>query len=204
MTFLGEGDLPGARAVLAAAPREVDPAALVAYVAAYWDVVWLLDEEQRDLLVSLAPSAFDGDRATWGLCLAQAYALRADAAKTRSYAAEARKAIEEQLKDAPEDAQRRVGLGLALAYAGDAAGGIREAQQGVVMLPIAKDGFTGPVLQHQLARIYVLAGEPEKALDQLEPLLRIPYNLSAGWLRIDPNFEPLRGNPRFQKLLAGG
>ena len=203
MTFLGEADLAGARSVLAAAPREVEPAALVAYVAAYWDVVWLLDEKQRDLLVSLAPSAFDGDRATWGLCLAQAYSLRGDAARTRVHAEEAKKAIEEQLQSAPEDAQRRVGLGLALAYAGDTAGGVREARRGVAMLPIAKDGFTGPFLQHQLARIYVLAGEPDKALDELEPLLKIPYILSPGWLKIDPNFAPLRESERFQRLVAG-
>ncbi len=41
---------------------------------------------------------------------------------------------------------------------------------------------------------------PDKALDQLEPLLKAPYFLSPGWLRIDPNFAPLRGNPHFQKL----
>ncbi len=58
-------------------------------------------------------------------------------------------------------------------------------------------------MQHQLARIYIIVGEPEKALDQLEPLLRIPYYLSPGWLKIDPNFAPLRSNPRFQKLVAG-
>src|SRR3989454_3808703 len=53
---------------------------------------------------------------------------------------------------------------------------------------------------HLLARIDVLAGEPEKALDELERLLRIPYYLSPGWLRIDPNFAPLGGNPRFERL----
>ena len=58
-------------------------------------------------------------------------------------------------------------------------------------------------MQHQLARIYMLVGEPEKALDQLEPLLRIPYYLSPGWLRIDPTFDPLRSNPRFKKLVEG-
>jgi hypothetical protein len=52
-------------------------------------------------------------------------------------------------------------------------------------------------------RIYVLEGEPEKALDQLEPLLQTPCYLSSGWLKIEPNFDPLRGNPRFQKLVAG-
>ncbi len=46
--------------------------------------------------------------------------------------------------------------------------------------------------------------EPEKALDQLEPLLKIPYWLSPGRLKIDPNFDSLRTNPRFQKLVAGG
>jgi hypothetical protein len=50
----------------------------------------------------------------------------------------------------------------------------------------------------------MLVGEPEKALDQLEPLLKIPHWLSPGWLKIDPNFDPLRKYPRFQKLVAGG
>ena len=71
-------------------------------------------------------------------------------------------------------------------------------------LPVAKDALSGPYFQHQLVRIYMLVGEPEKALDQLEPLLKIPYFLSPGWLKIDPNFDPLRKNPRFQKLVAGG
>jgi len=63
--------------------------------------------------------------------------------------------------------------------------------------------YGGPYLQHQLARIYLLVGEPEKALDVLEPLLQLPYHLSPGWLRIDPTFAPLRGNPRFDRLVAG-
>jgi hypothetical protein len=49
----------------------------------------------------------------------------------------------------------------------------------------------------------MLVGEPEKALDELDPLLRMPYTLSPAWLRIDPNFAPLRGNARFEQLVAG-
>lgn len=50
-------------------------------------------------------------------------------------------------------------------------------------------------------RIYVLAGQPEKAIDNLERLLQVPHFISPAWLTIDPNFDPLRGNPRFQKLV---
>ncbi|HKF43365.1 MAG TPA: hypothetical protein VKG01_09705 [Thermoanaerobaculia bacterium] len=71
-----------------------------------------------------------------------------------------------------------------------------------LVAPISKDANIGPYLQHQLVRIYMLTGEPEKALDQLEPLLKMPYFVSPGWLKIDPNFDPLRNNPRFQKLVS--
>ncbi len=202
MTYLGEGDLADARAVLKAAPKEVEPTQLVAYLANYQDLVWVLDEEQRELLLRLTPSAFDDDRGTWAICLAQAYALKGDAASAQTYAEQTRKAYEEQLHSAPDDAQRHVELGLALAYLGRKEEAIREGERGVALDPISKDALFGPYNQHQLVRIYMLVGDTEKALDNLEPLLKIPYYLSPGWLEIDPNFDPLRKNPRFQKLVA--
>jgi hypothetical protein len=93
--------------------------------------------------------------------------------------------------------------GLALAYAGRKRDAIQEGLRGTTMLPISKDGFSGPSIQHQLARIYLVVGEPEKALDRLEPLLKIPYEINRGMLGIDPNFAPLQGNHRFERLLKG-
>ena len=104
----------------------------------------------------------------------------------------------------PEDAQIRAVLGLSLAYLGRKAEAIREAERAVELLPISRDAHFGPYVQHQLVRVYILTGENEKALDTLEPLLKIPYHLTPGWLEIDPNFDPLRQNPRFKLLIGKG
>ncbi len=94
-------------------------------------------------------------------------------------------------------------LGLNLAYLGRKAEAVREGRRGVELRPIGRDAENGPYFQFQLARIYLLVGEPEQALDLLEPLLRIPSPFSPGWLRIDPTFDPLRSHPRFRKLVEG-
>jgi TolB-like protein/Flp pilus assembly protein TadD len=200
MVPLAQGDLAGARAVLAGA-KEVEPTALVAFLANYWDLYWVLTEPQQDLLLRLTPRAFDDNRGAWGLALASTYALRGNQARTRVYADSARQGFEESLKLTPDDSQTRALLGVALAYLGRKADAIREGERGLALAPIAKDAYGGPYNQLQLVRIYILAGEPEKALDRLEPLLRIPFYLSPGWLKVDPTFDPLRKNPRFQKLV---
>ena len=82
MVSLGQGDLAGARAGLRAAPKEVDTA-LVAFMATYSDLMWVLDDAEQALLLRLRPRAFDGDRGQWGIVFAQTYAIRGDPARAR-------------------------------------------------------------------------------------------------------------------------
>ncbi len=163
----------------------------------------VLNEEQQLLLLRLPPGPFNDDRLSWGLALAGTYALRGDAARARAYGDSARITGEAQLRDAPDDGQTNVLLGLAYAFAGRKAEAIKQGERGVALLPPTKDAYLAPYIQHQLVRIYLLVGEPEKALDQLESLLKQPYYLTPAWLKIDPTFEPLRKNPRFEKLVKG-
>jgi hypothetical protein len=203
MIFLAQGDLAGARTVLANPPPDVDLPGFVAYMATYWDLYWALTGEQRALVKRLTPTAFDGDRGTWGLALAGVYEVEHDMRRAAAYGDSARAAFEQQLTATPEDPQRRALLGVALAYMGRKVEAVREGKRGVALQPVTADAQSGAYTQHQLARIHILLGEQEKAMDQLEPLLRIPYFLSPGWLRIDPTFDPLRKNPRFLKLVEG-
>jgi eukaryotic-like serine/threonine-protein kinase len=208
MVELGNGDLAGARRVISPAPRGLAPAgldrdALLAVLGNYWDLYWMLDDADQRRLLTLTPAAYDNDRSAWGIVRAETYWLRGDTARARIYADSARIAFEAQLREAPSDAQRHAILGVALAYLGRSAEAMREGERAVALEPVKRDAVIGSYMQHELARIYLLAGKPEKALDILEPLLRMPYYLSPGWLRIDPTFTPLRGNPRFERMVAG-
>jgi len=199
---LAQGDLGGAQAFVRKTLTTVEPTSLIAFLAIYQDLYWMLDDAQQRQLLTFPLSAFDNDPGTRATVLAETYQLRGNPPLARLYADSARRALEEQLRGAPGDGQRHVFRGLALAYMGRKAEAIEEGKRGVALWPISRDAYNGAYIQHQLVRIYLLVGEPEKALDQLEPLLEMPYYLSPGWLRIDPTFAPLKGNPRFEKLIA--
>ena len=202
MSYLGEGDLNAARRVIAEAEAHVAPTALVAFLATYEDLAWVLDEKQLELLIRLPASAFDDDRGAWALTLAQAQALRGDPEGSRRFAEEAVKAYEAQVRDTPGNTQLNTLLAVSYAYAGRKDEAIREGLKGVELAPVSKDASTGAYNLTQLARVYTLVGEPDKAIDVLERLLKMPSNNSPAWLTINPYFEPLRKNPRFQKLTA--
>jgi TolB-like protein len=203
MIYLAQGDLARARAVVRAALEQLEPTPFVARMGYNQDLHWVLEEPEQLLLLRLPPSAFGDDRAAWGLVRAHTYALRGEGGLARTYADTARIVIEERLPDAQGDAQLHALYGVALAYLGRKAEAIREGERAIAITPISKDNYMGSYVQLQLARIYLLVGEPDKALDHIEPLLRTPHYLSSGWLQIDPTFTPLRGNPRFERLVNG-
>ena len=202
MVRVAQGDLPGAQAVLRDVSAGVDRELLVAYFATYMDFYWVLDTTQQRALLQLGPRHFGDDRGTWGLAMAQLYALRGEQAKSRSYADSARIAYEANLRGSPQDPQQHALLGLALAHLGRKADAVREGEGSLELMPSERSGLHS-YARHLLARSHVLSGEPEKALDQLELLLKVPYFVSPGWLRVDPNCASLRGNPRFERLTNG-
>jgi TolB-like protein/tRNA A-37 threonylcarbamoyl transferase component Bud32 len=198
---LMQGNLADARGVINAVTSDVPRTALVTYFALYQDLYWVLEEEDQRLVLRLTPSAFDEDRASWAVTQMQLSALRGDQARARAFADTARVEFERQLQSVPNDPQRNIFLGLALATLGRKAEAIQRAERGAGFTPLSTDQTNGAYYLHQLIRVYLAVGEKDKALDKLEELVKVNYILTPGYLRIDPNFAPLKGNPRFEKLL---
>jgi tetratricopeptide (TPR) repeat protein len=198
LALLQQGDLTGARRTLTTLPRDIDEAGLVAYLATYNDLFWVLTDAQQQMVVTLPPGVFGNDRATWAAVRMQTHWLRGDRAQARIWADTAQLAY--LTWNAPDDPQFHQLYGVALAYLGRHDDAIREARRGLAMA----DSLTANAAYavHQLARVYLLAGDPEEALDQLDRLLTLPYVVTRRWLTVDPDFAQLRGNPRFERLIA--
>ena len=202
MLALAQGDLARAQRIAREVPPGVDPAEQAVQFARFEELAWLLSDAQQRQLLTLPPSAFEGDRSNWSLVRTQLHALRGETALARAYADSARLAYEETIRTAPDDAQQYALLGLALAFLGRKDDAIRAGERGVELLPISRDAYFGPYIQLLLARVHMMAGNHDKAVELLAPLVDVPNNLSRAWLRVDPTFDPLRKHPGFQRLVA--
>ena len=92
-------------------------------------------------------------------------------------------------------------LGLAYAGLGMKEKAIKSAQKAVELEPISKNAWSGPGRHKWLAYIYSMVGEHDKALDEIELLLSIPYYFTTWDLKLNPFWDPLRDKPRFQELI---
>jgi hypothetical protein len=78
---------------------------------------------------------------------------------------------------------------------------VREGRLSVDLMPVSKEAYKGSYRVRDLATIYVMVGEHDAALDQVEYLLSIPASFSVQTLRLHPDWDPLHDDPRFQALL---
>jgi TolB-like protein/class 3 adenylate cyclase/Tfp pilus assembly protein PilF len=127
---------------------------------------------------------------------------RGDATVARTAFTAARAEVEKTMRGQPDYAQGLTVLGLIDAGLGRKDDAIREGRRAVELVPVSKDVIDGTDLILNLAVIYAWTGEKDLALKQLAGAAGLPSPLSYGWLRLHPDWDPLRGDPRFEKIVA--
>ena len=202
---LSEGDVEEARTFLEKAPQHP----LTDYM---WFTIGMIERNYQDVLSrldSLSYSLFEEQHIYFhrDLAYAAVYHAMGEASKVESHAGWVQTALERAIAEHPSDPRYHAALGLTYAYLGRRDEAIREGERAVNLYPVSKDAAIGPLYLLNMARIYTLVGEHEKAIEKLEYLISI-YSAEFLWqvisvplLRIDPMWDPLRDYPRFQQLL---
>jgi serine/threonine protein kinase/tetratricopeptide (TPR) repeat protein len=129
--------------------------------------------------------------------------MKGDAAAAQAAFSAARARQEEAVRPRPDDGPPLCALGLIDAALGRKEEALREGRRALELTPIAKDSMNGTDVLYFYAVICAQTGERDLAIEQLEILAKIPagWVLSYGDIRLNPNWDPLRGDPRFEKLL---
>jgi len=127
---------------------------------------------------------------------------RGDKAAAHAAFTTARNEAARLIAERPDYAEALCVLGVADAVLGNKEDAIREGRRAVELLPVSKNAIEGALLIEYLALIYAWTGEKDLAFEQLTTAARIPSYLSYGELRLHPRRDPLRGDPRFDKIVA--
>jgi TolB-like protein/Tfp pilus assembly protein PilF len=207
-----EGDLPRASALLAPLRLGAD------YANALETQVYqaILESRPAPVIAQLkeilakpdqALGYYNGELRFW---LGWAQEIAGDHTAARESWSQARIELEPFLEEQPENFVLMGDLALTNMALGDNAAALTLAERAIAMMSIEKDALTGPRPLDILARVAARVGDPDRAISTLEKLLSIPYEaplaanppLTPALLRLDPMFEPLRKDPRFQKLVA--
>jgi serine/threonine-protein kinase len=197
-----DGSVDRAHAILEAMPDK-DPA----QQGFYWFEQSLFE---RDFATAIERLASTGQTITdpineevfpRGLAECQARVLGGASAESVSACASARSRLERDVELSPVDPAIHSALGWTYALSGHSELAIASGERAVELLPVSADAMAGHSHLVRLAKIYAWAGEPFQAVRTIEKALAMPGWLSVSTLRIDPDWDPIRNDPRFQELL---
>jgi TolB-like protein/cytochrome c-type biogenesis protein CcmH/NrfG len=206
-----EGDLPRASAILAPLHPATDESGALeiqAYQAILERRPAQIIPRLKEILAKPDPALgfYNGELRFW---LGWAQEVAGDQAAAQESWQQARSELEPFLKKQSENVGLIADLTLINMGLGDKAAALALSEQAMAANPIEKDALDGPIPIEILARVSARVGEPDRAITALQKLLSIPYNgalaaapLTPALLRLDPMFDPLRNDPRFQKLAA--
>ncbi|PYL24202.1 MAG: hypothetical protein DMF37_07990, partial [Verrucomicrobia bacterium] len=113
----------------------------------------------------------------------------------------AKSAIEEQLKRSPDTVEAHIQLAKVLAYLNEKDSALAEAQRATELVPESKDAFGGPEIAGGVAEVHAILGDNDRAIEILDGLLSRPSAVTVQSLKVNPIWDPLRNDPRFQDLL---
>jgi serine/threonine-protein kinase len=156
-------------------------------------------------LTSLAP---DVSFATEGISLPRAWSegvvarMRGDVSAARVSFSKARDEVNKTVRDQPDNGLALCALGTIDAALGNKKDAIREGERAVELVPVTKGWSDGSFFVQYLAASYAWAGKKDAAFEQLNTATEIPGYLSYGQLRLDPIWDPLRDDPRFERIVA--
>jgi serine/threonine-protein kinase len=211
--FFAKGSTAPIKAALESIPANLDPDGIVTF--ARWDVS-LMDRDPAGAERALAACRLETITSQPGTPLPKSYLqgcidlLHNDTARAQIDFEAARPALEKTVADSPQDPTRHAQLGLLYAFMGRKDDALREGRRAVELKPIARDVIEGAVAQDFQALIFARTGETDRAISEIERLLTTPFavdyadeGITLSDLRTRWEWDPLRSDPRFQKILAG-
>jgi TolB-like protein len=201
---LAQGDLLAAQSLLEKVPLDYSPGFWV-WAHRFTAALYLRDYDAANRAIAATPAkwadfAFGEQTASWAE--GQVARARGDKQKALGRFTAARAKMEARLRDIPHDAIYLSEVATLDAGLGKKEEAIRAAQHAVELLPIAKDSLNGPDAVANLALVYAWTGERDRALEQLGTIATIPAGPPYGDLLLNPCWDDLRGDPRFDKIVA--